>query len=403
MSYKQTLDYLFAKLPMYQREGAIAYKEDIGNIIEATKHLNNPHKKFKSIHIAGTNGKGSVSHMLASIFQEAGYKVGLYTSPHLKDFRERIKINGQMITEKKVISFVAKNNAIFESLDMSFFEMTVAMAFDYFAKQKVDIAIIETGLGGRLDSTNIINPELAIITNISLDHTNLLGETIEKIAREKGGIIKNETPVIIGRRQKETTSIFKNIAKEKNANLIYATQHNGYASDLKGEYQKENINTVITAIKQLQKQGWVITEDDIEHGLLKTVANTQLLGRWQTLSSNPQIICDTAHNEDGIKEITKQLSNLKYEQLHIVFGTVNDKNLDTILPYLPKNAKYYFCNANILRAMKAEDLKQKADKHQLKGRIFPSVKEALKCAKVNANPKDLIFVGGSTFVVAEVV
>jgi len=403
MSYKQTLDYLFAKLPMYQREGAIAYKEDIGNIIEATKHLNNPHKKFKSIHIAGTNGKGSVSHMLASIFQEAGYKVGLYTSPHLKDFRERIKINGQMITEKKVISFVAKNNAIFESLDMSFFEMTVAMAFDYFAKQKVDIAIIETGLGGRLDSTNIINPELAIITNISLDHTNLLGETIEKIAREKGGIIKNETPVIIGRRQKETTSIFKNIAKEKNANLIYASTQKCYTSDLKGEYQKENINTVITAIKQLQKQGWAITEDNIEHGLLKTVANTQLLGRWQTLSSNPQIICDTAHNEDGIKEIAKQLSNLKYEQLHIVFGTVNDKNLDTILPYLPKNAKYYFCNANILRAMKAEDLKQKADKHQLKGRIFPSVKEALKCAKVNANPKDLIFVGGSTFVVAEVV
>jgi dihydrofolate synthase/folylpolyglutamate synthase len=403
MSYQQTLDYLFSRLPMYQRQGAAAYKADIGNIVAASKHLENPHKKFKSIHIAGTNGKGSTAHMLASILQEAGYKVGLYTSPHLKDFRERIKINGKMILEKEVVSFVEENKIIFKEMNLSFFEFTVAMAFDYFANQQVDIAIIETGLGGRLDSTNIINPELSIITNIGFDHTNLLGDTIQKIATEKGGIIKENTPVIIGRDQKEPTAIFKNIAKEKNANLIYANTQKCYASDLKGEYQKENINTVITAIKQLQKQGWAITEDNIEFGLLKTVANTQLLGRWQTLSSNPQIICDTAHNEDGIKEIAKQLSNLKYEQLHIVFGTVNDKNLDTILPYLPKNAKYYFCNANILRAMKAEYLKQKADKHQLKGRIFPSVKEALKCAKVNANPKDLIFVGGSTFVVAEVV
>lgn len=403
MNYTQTLDYLFGRLPIYQRIGAAAYKADIGNIIIATKHLENPHTQFKSIHIAGTNGKGSTAHMLASVLQESGIKVGLYTSPHLKDFRERIKINGEMIAKKQVVTFVKENLIFFEKMELSFFEFTVAMAFDYFAKQKVDIAIIETGLGGRLDSTNIINPELAIITNISLDHTNLLGDTIEKIAREKAGIIKNEIPVIIGRRQKETTSIFKNIAKEKNANLIYASTQKCYASDLKGEYQKENINTVITAIKQLQKQGWAITEDYIEHGLLKTVANTQLLGRWQTLSSNPQIICDTAHNEDGIKEIAKQLSNSKYEQLHIVFGTVDDKNLDTILPYLPKNAKYYFCNANILRAMKAVDLKQKSDKHQLKGRIFPSVREALKCAKINANPNDLIFVGGSTFVVAEVV
>ena len=403
MNYQQTLDYLFSRLPMYQRQGAAAYKADIGNIVAASKHLENPHKKFKSIHIAGTNGKGSTAHMLASILQEAGYKAGLYTSPHLKDFRERIKINGKMILEKEVVSFVEENKIIFKEMNLSFFEFTVAMAFDYFAKEGVDIAIIETGLGGRLDSTNIINPELSIITNIGFDHTNLLGNTIQKIATEKGGIIKENTPVIIGRDQKEPTAIFKNIAKEKNANLIYANTQKCYASDLKGEYQKENINTVITAIKQLQKQGWAITEDNIEFGLLKTVANTQLLGRWQTLSSNPQIICDTAHNEDGIKEIAKQLSNLKYEQLHIVFGTVNDKNLDTILPYLPKNAKYYFCNANILRAMKAEYLKQKADKHQLKGRIFPSVKEALKCAKVNANPKDLIFVGGSTFVVAEVV
>ena len=403
MNYTQTLDYLFGRLPIYQRIGAAAYKSDIGNIVTATKHLKNPHTEFKSIHIAGTNGKGSTAHMLASILQESGKKVGLYTSPHLKDFRERIRINGEMIAQKEVVTFVKENQVFFEKMELSFFEFTVAMAFDYFAKQKVDIAIIETGLGGRLDSTNIINPELAIITNISLDHTNLLGDTIEKIATEKAGIIKNETPVIIGRRQKETTSIFKNITKEKNANLIYASPQKGYTSDLKGEYQKENINTVITAIKQLQKQGWAITEDDIEHGLLKTAANTQLLGRWQTLRRNPQIICDTAHNEDGIKEIAKQLSNSKYEQLHIVFGTVGDKNLDTILNYLPKNAKYYFCNANIVRAMNAEDLKQKAAKHQLNGRIFASVREALKCAKDNANPKDLIFVGGSTFVVAEVV
>ena len=403
MNYTQTLDYLFSRLPIYQRIGVAAYKADIGNIATASKYLKNPHTQFKSIHIAGTNGKGSTAHMLASILQESGIKVGLYTSPHLKDFRERIKINGEMIAQKQVVTFVKENLIFFEKMELSFFEFTVAMAFDYFAKQKVDIAIIETGLGGRLDSTNIINPELAIITNISLDHTNLLGDTIEKIAKEKAGIIKNETPVIIGRRQKETTSIFKSIAKEKNANLIYASTQKCYASDLKGEYQKENINTVITAIKQLQKQGWAITENDIEHGLLKTVANTQLLGRWQSISSNPQIICDTAHNEDGIKEIAKQLSNTKYEQLHIVFGTVDDKNLDTILPYLPKNAKYYFCKANILRAMNAEYLKQKAAKHQLKGRIFPSVKEALKCAKINANPKDLIFVGGSTFVVTEVV
>jgi len=403
MNYQQTLDYLFSRLPMYQRQGAAAYKADIGNIVAASKHLENPHKKFKSIHIAGTNGKGSTAHMLASILQEAGYKVGLYTSPHLKDFRERIKINGKMILEKEVVSFVEENKIIFKEMNLSFFEFTVAMAFDYFAKEGVDIAIIETGLGGRLDSTNIIKPELAIITNISLDHTNLLGDTIEKIAREKAGIIKNKTPIIIGRKQKETTSIFKSIAKEKNAILIYASPQKGYANDLKGEYQKENINTVITAIKQLQKQGWTITENSTEHGLLKTVGNTQLLGRWQVLSSNPQIICDTAHNEDGIKEIAKQLSNSKYKQLHIVFGTVNDKNLDTILPYLPKDAKYYFCNANIVRAINAEDLKQKAAKHQLKGKIFPSVKGALTCAKDNANPKDLIFVGGSTFVVAEVV
>ena len=401
MNYQETLDYLFSKLPMYQRQGVAAYKADIGNIVAAAKYLGNPHTQFKSIHIAGTNGKGSTAHMLTSVLQEAGYKVGLYTSPHLKDFRERIKINGEKISENSVIKFVDQNKIAFENISMSFFEFTVAMAFDYFADQQVDIAIIETGLGGRLDSTNILNPELTIITNIGLDHTNLLGNTLEKIAAEKGGIIKENTPIIIGRKQKETNTIFQNIAKEKNAHLMYSEPQQNYATDLKGEYQKENINTTITAIEQLQEQGWAINSSNIEQGLLKIVANTQLLGRWQTLSEIPHIICDTGHNEDGIKQISKQLKNTKYEQLHFVFGTVNDKNLDSILSHLPKNASYYFCQANIPRAMDAKELQQQSAKYELKGNVFTIVKQALSKAKENANASDLIFVGGSTFVVAE--
>jgi dihydrofolate synthase/folylpolyglutamate synthase len=402
MSYQQTLDYLFSRLPMYQRQGAAAYKADIGNIVAASKHLENPHKKFKSIHIAGTNGKGSTAHMLASILQEAGYKVGLYTSPHLKDFRERIKINGKMILEKEVVSFVEENKIIFKEMNLSFFEFTVAMAFDYFAKQEVDIAIIETGLGGRLDSTNIINPELSIITNIGFDHTNLLGNTIQKIATEKGGIIKENTPVIIGRDKKEPTAIFKHIATTKKSKLIHTSTYNNYETDLKGDYQKENIATSVTAIQQLQKKGWDISEKEIQLGLLNTIKNTGLLGRWQTLSNTPLIICDTGHNEDGIKEITKQLATLDYKQLHFVFGTVNDKNLATILPLLPKNAQYYFCKANILRGMPAKELETQAQKLALSGTSFTSVNEALNNAKKNAKKDDLIFIGGSTFVVAEV-
>jgi len=402
MNYQETLDYLFSKLPMYQRQGVAAYKVDIGNIVAASKYLGNPHTQFKSVHIAGTNGKGSTAHMLTSVLQEAGYKVGLYTSPHLKDFRERIKINGEKISENSVIKFVDQNKIAFENISMSFFEFTVAMAFDYFADQQVDIAIIETGLGGRLDSTNIINPELSIITNIGLDHTNLLGNTLEKIATEKGGIIKENTPIIIGRKQKETNTIFQNIAKEKNAHLMYSEPQQNYATDLKGEYQKENINTTITAIEQLQEQGWSINSSNIEQGLLKIVANTQLLGRWQTLSEIPHIICDTGHNEDGIKQISKQLKNTKYEQLHFVFGTVNDKNLDSILSHLPKNACYYFCQADIARAMNAQELKNKGKVFNLNGDAFTSVKKALNNAKECANKDDLIFIGGSTFVVAEV-
>ena len=401
MTYQETLDYLFGRLPIYQRTGAAAYKADIGNIVAASKYLGNPHTQFKSVHIAGTNGKGSTAHMLSSILQESGYKVGLYTSPHLKDFRERIRINGKMIAEQEVVDFVKESKAIFEEMELSFFEFTVAMAFDYFANQQVDIAIIETGLGGRLDSTNILNPELTIITNIGLDHTNLLGNTLEKIAAEKGGIIKENTPIIIGRKQKETNTIFQNIAEEKNAHLMYSEPQQNYATDLKGEYQKENINTTITAIEQLQEQGWAINSSNIEQGLLKIVANTQLLGRWQTLSEIPHIICDTGHNEDGIKQISKQLKNTKYEQLHFVFGTVNDKNLDSILSHLPKNASYYFCQANIPRAMDAKELQQKSAKYELKGNVFTIVKQALSKAKENANASDLIFVGGSTFVVAE--
>jgi len=402
MTYQQTLDYLFDRLPMYQRLGAAAYKADIGNIVLASQHLDNPHKKFKSIHVAGTNGKGSTSHLLASILQEADYKVGLYTSPHLKDFRERIKINGQMIPETEVISFVSNNKAFFETLELSFFEFTVALAFDYFAKQKADIAIIETGLGGRLDSTNIIHPELAIITNISLDHTNLLGDTIEKIAKEKAGIIKDNTPIIIGRKQKETTEIFRKIAAEKKAPLIYASANNKFKTDLKENYQRKNISTTLTAISELQAMNWNIAEDNIINGIGNTLKNTAFMGRWQTLSKHPLIICDIGHNEDGIKQVTQQIAELNFNKLHFVFGVVKDKNINTILSLMPKHAQYYFCQANIDRAMEVEELTKKAIKSGLKGAAHTSVKQALETAKKNATKDDLIFVGGSAFVVTEV-
>ena len=400
MSYKKTLDYLFSRLPIYQRKGVIAYKKDINNIISATKILKDPHKKFRNIHIAGTNGKGSIAHMLSSIFQEAGYKVGLYTSPHLKDFRERIKINGKMISQKKVIDFVKKYKYDFEKINLSFFEFTVALAFNYFAKEKIDIGIIETGLGGRLDSTNIILPELSIISNIGIDHTNLLGNTIEKIAREKAGIIKSKTPVIIGRNQKQIRKILIDVANKKNTTLTYSSPHN-YQTDLNGNYQKENINTVVTAILELQKVGWKIKNKDIQNGLLNTKKNTGILGRWQKLKEKPLIICDIAHNKDGINAIIKQLKKQKYNNLHIVFGTVNDKSLD-ILSLLPKDAKYYFCRPNIPRGLNEVMLQNLANRKKLKGKCYHSVKDALKAAKINANKEDLIFIGGSTFVVAEI-
>ena len=398
MNYKDSLKYLFSQLPMYQRTGAAAYKKDIGNIIEACNFLDNPHKKFKSIHIAGTNGKGSTAHLISSILQEAGFKTGLYTSPHLKDFRERIKINGVKISENDVISFVTINKKNFEKINMSFFEYTVALAFDHFAKEKVDIAIIETGLGGRLDSTNIISPEISVITNIGYDHMNLLGNTLEQIAIEKAGIVKEKTPVLIGRKQIETETVFEEKASQKNTSVFYAKQNEVKFNV--PNYQKENINTSISAIKILD---WKISNQEINDGIKNVNQNTGLRGRWETLSKNPKIICDTGHNVDGISNIINQLKQIKFNKLHIVFGTVNDKKINEILNLLPKDAKYYFCKAKIDRALNADKLKSIANEYKLIGESFESVEKALLNAKNNAKKEDLIFIGGSTFVVAEVI
>ena len=400
MIYKDTLDYLFSQLPMYQRSGAAAYKEDIGNIIKACDILKDPHKKFKSIHIAGTNGKGSTAHMLASILQEAGLKTGLYTSPHLKDFRERIKINGKMISQNQVIEFVKKNKTEFEKINMSFFEYTVAMAFDYFAESQVDIAIIETGLGGRLDSTNIISPELSVITNIGYDHTNLLGSKLEQIAKEKAGIIKKNTPVVIGRKQEKIINdIFKITAYNKKSKIFFSEINNNISCDLNGEYQNENINTTIKAIEVLN---WNIDNKNIYKGLKNVVKNTGLNGRWQIISKNPHIICDTGHNQDGIKNITKQLKKINFNKLHFIFGTVKDKNIIEIIKLLPKEATYYFCAANIDRAFNASKLQEISLELNLQGNAYNSVKDAYNNAISNYKKDDLIFIGGSTFVVAEI-
>ena len=401
MDYAQTLDWLFSQLPMYQKEGKSAYKANIGNIVDASLHLGNPHLQLKTIHIAGTNGKGSCSHMLASIFQEAGYKTGLYTSPHLKDFRERIRINGEMISQSKVIDFVETNKDFFVELQASFFEMTVALAFDYFAKEKVDIAIIETGLGGRLDSTNIIQPEVSVITNISLDHTYLLGNSLEKIAIEKAGIIKNNVPVVIGRKQKNLVPTFEKVARQKNTQ-IYWSEKTDYLSDLKGACQNENTNTVVSTIEQMRLQGWKIEESHLTLGLQKVIVNTQLQGRWQELNQHPKIICDTAHNQDGISSVSQQLQTEEYDQLHMVIGAVNDKEIESILNLLPKDAIYYFCKADIPRSLNEKELKKLANSIGLRGNAYPSVNEALHIAKKAALEKDLIFIGGSTFIVAEI-
>tara|TARA_Y100000022_G_C13241793_1_gene372770 strand:- start:455 stop:1657 length:1203 start_codon:yes stop_codon:yes gene_type:complete len=399
MNYKDTLNYLFSQLPMYQRTGVAAYKKDIGNIIKACDFLNNPQEKFKSIHIAGTNGKGSTAHLLSSVLQEAGYKTGLYTSPHLVDFRERIKINGKKISEKNVVDFVNSNKENFETINMSFFEYTVAMAFYEFEKEKVDIAIIETGLGGRLDSTNIVNPLLSIITNIGYDHMNLLGDSLEEIAFEKAGIIKENTPVLIGKKQQEIDHVFKKQANKKNASLTYAKKfHNQFSEEIP-VYQNENINTVISAIDVLN---WNISNEEINSGIKNVKINTGLRGRWEVLSTKPKIVCDTGHNIDGINQVINHLEKIKYGKLHFVFGTVNDKKLDSILNILPKDGIYYFCKAKIDRALDANKLKSLCESKNIFGESYSSVKSALNAAKKNSENEDLILIGGSTFVVAEV-
>lgn len=427
MTYQQTLDFLYSKLPMFTRIGAAALKKDLHNTLEMCARLDHPQHKFKTIHIAGTNGKGSTSHMLAAILQKAGYKTALYTSPHLKDFRERIRINGKMAPKSFVKKFVNDQKQNIEEIEPSFFEVTVAMAFDYFAKEKVDIAVIEVGLGGRLDSTNIITPELSVITNISLDHTNLLGNTLAEIAFEKAGIIKQNIPVIIGEKHPETIDVFKQKAKKENASMIFAEDQlsinhqttkqsllkidilqkkqllfPNLALDLTGTYQQKNILTVIQSVLALRELGFYIPEQAIYQALKNVKKLTGLQGRWQTLSKNPLVICDTGHNKAGIIEILKNISNTKHQNLHMVIGMVKDKDIDGVLALLPKNATYYFCQPNLERALPANELAQKAAQHSLTGKVYDSVTAAFKNAKNKSNPKDLIFIGGSTFVVAEI-
>ncbi|WP_350293653.1 folylpolyglutamate synthase/dihydrofolate synthase family protein [uncultured Croceitalea sp.] len=403
MKYQETLDWMFSQLPMYQQKGSSAFKDKLDNSINFALHLANPERKFKSIHVAGTNGKGSSSHMLASILQEAGYKVGLYTSPHLKDFRERIKINGKKISKKQVKKFIAKHKTFFEVHRLSFFEMTVGMAFDYFAAQKVDIAIIEVGLGGRLDSTNIITPQVSLITNIGLDHIQLLGDTLEKIALEKAGIIKKGVPVVVSETQLETKGIFNMLASQKKTSIVYADKEitELYPSDLLGKYQKKNIKGVLACLGELK--GFKVTKKDISKGLLKVVKNTGLLGRWQVLGKKPTIICDTAHNKEGLTLVLEQIKLQKFDKLHMVLGFVNDKELNTVLTILPKKAKYYFVSPDVPRGLDAEKLLILAKEYGLKGNAFKCVSEGLQSAIRNAKKDDFVYVGGSTFVVAEIV
>ena len=402
MNYQQTLDWMFAQLPMYQREGKTAFKKDLTNILLFSEVLNFPERKFKTIHVGGTNGKGSTSHMIGSILQEAGYKVGLYTSPHLKNFTERIRINGREIPKRKVTSFINKQKGFLEKQKLSFFEMTVGLAFDYFANEKVDIAIIEVGLGGRLDSTNIITPEIAVITNIGLDHTQFLGETLPEIAYEKAGIIKNKIPVVIGEKQTEVLDVFLEKAKECQSEIYFASNDvKNYPLDLLGDYQRANSKTAVAAIQQLR--GFTISEKNILDGLLHVVKNTNLKGRWQVLQENPKVICDTAHNKEGLAIVLNQLKKEQYKKLHIVLGVVLDKNLDEILPMFPKEATYYFCKPNIPRGLSAVVLQEKATNFDLSGKKYMTVKKALAAALDNVNQEDTIYIGGSTFVVAEII
>ena len=428
MTYQETLEWMFNKLPMYQRIGAAAYKADLNNTIQLLDLLDNPHNSFKSVHVAGTNGKGSVSHTLASVFQEAGYKTGLYTSPHLRDFRERIRINGEMIPEENVVQFIDTYKDKFEAMELSFFEMTVGMAFDYFRNEKVDIAIVEVGMGGRLDSTNLITPELSIITNIDFDHTKFLGDTRAKIAYEKAGIIKPGIPVVIGETHPETEQVFIDKAKECGSPIYFADQifdcdkiyfesfteqkfdvwknselyMEAIEIPLMGNYQQKNLTTVMCAIDLLRDK-FNLSDDDIRDGISKVVRNTHLMGRWQILCKDPLTIADTGHNVAGITEVVRQLAEMHYGKLHFVLGMVNDKDIDSVLQLLPRGAEYYFCKADIPRGLDANILAEKAFDMGLRGQVFESVSHAYRSAVNNARFGDVVFIGGSNFTVAEVV
>ena len=405
MNYEETLDWMFNKLPMYQTQGATAYRKDITNTFLLAKHLGNPEQYLKCIHVAGTNGKGSTSHLLASVLQEAGYKVGLYTSPHLKDYRERITINGYPIPEEYVCDFINTNQSFFEANELSFFEMSVGLAFEYFVKEHTDINIIEVGMGGRLDATNIINPLVSVITNIGLDHTQFLGNTLESIAYEKAGIIKPNIPVVIGEYVNETQPIFVEKVKITNSEIYFASDlvQEDYPSALLGDYQIHNKKTVSQTIKVLQKKRLLtISEEAVRKGFLNVIKNTNLQGRWQQLGKNPKTICDTAHNAHGLSVVLQQIQKEQFEQLHIILGVVNDKNLEEILPLFPENAIYYFCKPNNIRGLEPIILKEKANIFNLNGEIYNSVSNAYQAAKRSASPNDFIYIGGSTFVVAEI-
>ena len=427
MNYQQTLDYLFTRLPMYSRIGPAAFKKDLTNTIRLCEFLGDPHKKFKSIHVAGTNGKGSVSHMMAAILQTAGYKTGLYTSPHLKDFGERIKINGVFIDEQFVVDFTERINPLIEEIEPSFFEITVAMAFEYFAQQKVDVAVIEVGLGGRLDSTNVITPEVSVITNIGLDHMYMLGDTLEKIAFEKAGIIKEGIPAVVGEVTSETQPVFEKIAKEKKSPLSIASQkrqvtdwnwqnhelvadvseehktdHKIYHLDVPGLYQTKNLVTVLEVCSQLNQKGWSIPDEAIHKGLQHVKKLTGLHGRWEIIHQHPLVVLDVAHNIDGIKQLVQQTEVTEHRQLHIILGFVKDKDVEKIFPFLPKTAKYYFTKAQIPRAISEDELAVHATVAGLKGESFSEVNNALNAALQHAHKDDLILVCGSVFLVGEV-
>ena len=429
-SYQAALDYLYNQLPMFQRTGPAAYKHSLENTLRLDAMYDHPHRRYRTVHVAGTNGKGSVSHMMASVLQSAGYRTGLYTSPHLKDFRERIRINGEMVparfVEEWVSGFIQKNRDT--GIEPSFFELTMIMAFEYFALEEVDVAVIEVGLGGRLDSTNIITPELSIITNISYDHMSLLGETLLLIAGEKAGIIKPGVPVVVSERQTEVEEVFIGKASEMEAPLFFAGMeyqsetgltdldgnqvfqfrsaeelvYKDLKVDLPGIYQKLNIPSVLKGVDILREEGWEIPERAVYDGLSHVRTQTGLQGRWQVLGANPRIVCDTGHNEEGIRQVTQQISQTPYKNLHIVFGTVEDKDPAKVLALLPKDATYYFCQADIPRALNVSTLQMKAGEAGLQGQTYPSVKEAFEAARQAAGPHDFIFIGGSTFVVAEI-